>query len=360
VLDLEEEHRMTRLTDSVDFVIGVDTHKRTHSIAVLDRSGGIQFRSTDTTDPAGLDRLIVAARQHAPGRRLWAIEQTGSYGSTLTVTLGEEGEEVVEIDRPARPARKNGAKDDDLDAVRAAREALGREHLAHPRARGSREALRVLVATRRAAVLARVAAVCQLKSLVVSAPVELRESLRGLSTTELIRSCARLHRMARHDDERRGTVLALRSTARRIEFLTEEVEEIASELERLVRATHPELLELPGVGVLVAAQLLVSWSHPGRLRSEAAFAAMAGASPVPASSGEIIRHRLNRSGDRQLNRALHNIVLSRMRFDPSTRAYVVRRQGEGRSKREIQRCLKRSVARQLFRFLERQALPTQT
>jgi transposase len=341
-----------RFAEGFTFVIGVDTHKRTHAIAVVDDRGGLRMQATDTTDPAGIARLIDMAHAHAPGLRLWAIEQTGSYGASLAVALARRGELVVEIDRPSRPARKNGAKDDGLDAIRAAREALGREHLARPRARGAREALRVLVATRRAAMLARIAAICQLKALVVSAPDELRESLRGLPTRELIRTCARLHRMTGHDDERRGTVLALRATARRIEYLTLEQADLECELERLVRQLRPELLELVGVGVQVAAQILVSWSHPGRIRSEAAFAAMAGVAPVPASSGEITRHRLNRSGDRQLNRAIHNIVLTRMRVDPQTQAYVARRQAEGRSAREIRRCLKRAVARQLFRFLE--------
>lgn len=170
--------------------------------------------------------------------------------------------------------------------------------------------MRVLLVTRRAAVPARTAATCQLKALVVTAPPELRESLRGLTRTQLIRTCARLHRMQCHDAERRGAVLALRATARRIEFLTEEAAEFRDELAGLVQAACPDLVELPGVGVLSAAPVLVSWSHPGRIRSEAAFAAVAGAAPIPASSGQHVRHRLCRSGDRQLNRALHNIVLA--------------------------------------------------
>jgi transposase len=340
------------VADQFDFVIGVDTHKDTHSIAVLDAAGGLRGRDRVGTTPLQLQRLIDSIRSDAAGRRLWAIEQTGSYGSGLTVLLQAMGEAVVEIDRPARPARRNGAKDDDLDALRAAREALTRQHLTSPRARGAREAMRVLLSARRAAITARTAAICQLKALVVTASAELRESLRGLTTRDLVRTCARLHLMARHNDERRGTVLALRATARRIEFLTDEATELHVELERLVQRRCPQLLALPGVGVLTAAQVLTSWSHSGRVRNEAAFAALAGAAPIPASSGELVRHRLNRSGDRQLNRALHNIVLARMRYDDRTRDYVTRRRSEGRSTREIQRCLKRSIARQLFRFLE--------
>ena len=149
------------------------------------------------------------------------------------------------------------------------------------------------------------------------------------------------------------TVRALRSTAQRIQRLAIEAAELRAELERLVAAVAPWLLELPGVGPISAAQVLVSWSHVGRLRSDAAFAALAGANPIPASSGQITRHRLNRGGDRQLNRALYTIVLARLRDDPATRVYAARRRGDGKSVREIRRCLNRVVARQLFKLLER-------
>jgi transposase len=153
------------------------------------------------------------------------------------------------------------------------------------------------------------------------------------------------------------TVRAMRSTAQRIQRLAVEAAGLRAELERLVAAVAPWLLELPGVGPISAAQVLVSWSHAGRLRSEAAFAALAGANPIPASSGQVTRHRLNRSGDRQLNRALHTVVVARLRDDPATRAYAARRRTEGKSTREIRRCLKRAVARQLFKLLEHHDRP---
>jgi transposase len=153
------------------------------------------------------------------------------------------------------------------------------------------------------------------------------------------------------------TVRALRSTAQRIQLLAAEAAGLGVELERLVAAVAPWLLELPGVGPISAAQVLVSWSYAGRLRSEAAFAALAGANPIPASSRQVTRHRLNRSGDRQLNRALHTIVVARLRDDPETRAYATRRRAEGKSARDIRRCLKRAVARQLFKLLERYDRP---
>jgi len=259
---------------------------------------------------------------------------------------------VVEVGRPKRPLRRSGAKSDALDAVRAAREALAHDHPLAPRRRGDREALRVLLATRHSACAAKVSAINQLKALIVGAPEELRAELRSLGTKRQVTRCARLPDRPARSLEHRMTVRALRSTAQRIQLLAAEAAGLRAELERLVAMVAPWLLELPGVGPISAAQVLVSWSHAGRLRSEAAFAALAGANPIPASSGQVTRHRLNRSGDRQLNRALHTIVVARLRDDPATRAYAARRTSEGKSARDIRRCLKRAVARQLFKLLE--------
>jgi transposase len=211
---------------------------------------------------------------------------------------------MVEVARPKRPPRRSGAKSDALDAVRAARDALACDHPLGPRRRGDREALRVLLATRHSACRAKVGATNQLKALIVGAPEELRAELRGLATKRQIARCARLRDRPARSLEHRMTVRALRSTAHRIKLLTAEAAGLRAELERLVAAVAPWLLELPGIGPISAAQVLVSWSHAGRLRSDAAFAALAGANPIPASSGKVTRHRLNRSGDRQLNRVL--------------------------------------------------------
>jgi transposase len=221
-----------------------------------------------------------------------------------------------------------------------------------PRRRGDREALRVLLATRHSACVAKVGATNQLKALIVGAPEELRAELRGINSKRQVRRCASLRERPARSLEHRMTVRALRSTARRIQLLAAEAAGLQAELERLVAAVAPWLLELPGVGPISAAQVLVSWSHAGRLRSEAAFAALAGVNPLPACSGQVTRHRLNRSGDRQLNRALHTVVVARLRDDPQTRAYAARRRGEGKSARDVRRCLKRTVARQLFKLLE--------
>jgi transposase len=187
----------------------------------------------------------------------------------------------------------------------------------------------------------------------VGAPEELRAELRGRSTANQVQHCANLRARPTRSLEHRATARALRATAQRIQALAAEADQLQAELAALVAAVAPWLLEVPGVGPLSAAQVLVSWSHAGRLRSEAAFAALAGVNPIPASSGQVTRYRLNRGGDRQLNRALHTILLERLRTDPDTRAYLARRTAEGKSRRDAKRCLRRVIARQLFRLLER-------
>lgn len=342
---------MPMLAGRVDFVIGVDTHKQSHTAAAVDAVGGVHNVTSISTDTAGYRSLLAWARSVAPGRRVWAVEGTGSFGAGLATHLLEAEEWVCEIERPERPARKAGAKSDEIDAIRAAREALGRKHLAQPRRRGEREAIRVLKVTRRQAVRVQSQALSQLKALVVNAPDDLRTRLRGLSSAELISHCARLHRQCSRAPEWGATVIALRATARRAQMAEAEVDQLERELAELV-GSHPELIAELGVGTAVAAQLLASWSHPGRFRSEAAFANLAGAAPIPASSGQVIRHRLNRAGDRELNCMLRTVVITRLRHDPRTQAYRARRRAEGKSDREIERCLKRYIARHMFRVME--------
>jgi len=344
---------MGMLAEQADHVIGVDTHRDSHAAAaVAARTGAVDATTTIPADAFGYKRLLRFGRKHAPGRRVWAIESSGSFGSGLTSFLLAQGEWVVEVDRPKRPARRNGAKSDELDAVRAAHESLQREHLAQPRARGEREAIRVLLITRRGAIRARTKAINHLKALVVTAREELRHQLRNTPTDELVYRCSRLRTLPSHSTEHRATVLALRHTARRILALEAEANDLETEIENLVKRTVPQLLDELGIGPISAAQLYCSWSHRGRLRSDAAFAMLGGAAPIPASSGQTIRYRLNRAGDRDLNCALHTIVLTRLQHDPATRAYAARRTAEGKTPREIKRCLKRYVARNLFRLLE--------
>src|SRR3954451_24830632 len=202
------------LTDDTDHVVGVDTHRDHHTLAVVDRTGGAGQNVQIPTDAFGYRRMLAFGCEHAPGRRVWAIEGTGSFGAGLTTYLLEHGERVVEIDRPQRPARRNGAKTDELDAVRAAREALSREHLAQPRRRGDREAMRVLVTTRNSTMVARTKAIGQLKALVVGASEQLRQHFRGISTDAQLERCSRLRTIATHGVEHRATVRALRTCAR--------------------------------------------------------------------------------------------------------------------------------------------------
>ncbi len=346
---------MGMLADRVDHVIGVDTHRDSHSAAVCNPSGAVTGETTVAADAFGYKRLLRFAGEQARGRRVWAIEGTGSFGAGLTSFLLEQGEWVVEVDRPARPARRNGAKSDELDAARAACEALSRQHLAQPRRRGEREALRVLLAIREGAIVSRTKAIGQLKALIVNAPEQLRQHFRKLTTDEQLTRCARLRTNPTQSVEHRATIVALRSCARRALALEAEAADLESQLELLVRELAPTLLTEPGVGVISAAQLLNAWSHQGRFRSEAAFASLAGAAPIPASSGQVVRHRLNRGGDRQLNRTLHTIVLSRLAHHAETKHYAARRTAEGKTPREIKRCLKRHLARRLFRLLETNA-----
>jgi transposase len=340
------------LADHADHVLGVDTHRDSHSVAILVADTAIvQGQVTIAANERGYRRLLRYARDHAPDRRAWAIEGTGSYGAGLATFLHSRGEMVLEVDRPRRPSRRDRAKSDELDAIRAAREALTREHLARPRQRGEREALRVLLATRDSAVRSKRAAISLLKGLLVSAPGSLREGLRSLSTRDQLTRAVRLRISPTLNREQRATIIALRASARRVLALEDEAIELQREIEPIVKDIAPQLLAEMGVGPIVAAQIICAYSHNGRIRSEAAFAALAGTAPLPASSGQTVRHRLNRSGDRDLNRALHTIVLCRMRDDPRTRAYTARRQAEGRSTREIKRCLKRYTARHLYRLL---------
>jgi transposase len=343
------------LAEQTDYVIGVDTHRDRHSAAILASSGGLVDETSARADRRGYATLLSWAHEHAAGRRVWAVEGSGSYGAGLVAFLERRGERVVEI---GRRVRRNGpvrAKSDPLDAIEAAREALTQPRHAAPRASGEREALRVLVNTREGAVLARTAAINQLRALIVAAPEPLRASLRGLTSAELVTHCTRLRPGARETGTR-ASALALRSTARRISMLTIESRQLRREIAQLVETNMPELLAEPGVGPISAARILIAWSHRGRFRSEAAFAMLAGASPIPASSGQTIRHRLNRGGDRQLNRALHTIALSRRTTHRPTRQYIDRRLREGKTTRDINRCLKRYLARRLFRLLEASAM----
>jgi transposase len=341
------------LSEIVEVVIGVDTHVETHTAAVVHaRTGAVLEELTVPTTPRGYQDLVDLADAHS-ALRAWAIEGTGGHGAGLARHLAGGEELVVELDRPERAKRRHGAKSDPLDAVRAAREALARENLGTPRDSGDRQALSVLLAARRSAVDAAGVAQRQLFSLVIAAPEHLRATLRGRKLPEMVKVAARIRVHPGWDTESASTAATLRALARRTQALTAEANELERQILAIVRAWRPDLLNEFGVGPIVAATVLCAWSHPGRVRSEAAFAMLAGVAPIPANSGQVTtRYRLNRHGDRQLNSALHTIVLSRQRYHAPTKAYTQRRTSEGKSPRETRRCLKRYIARDLYRLLE--------
>ena len=258
---------------------------------------------------------------------------------------------VREIDSPRRPARRMGKKDDDIDAIRAAREALGRDVLAEPRCTGDRDAMATLLVARRSAVQMATDTERQLLALVSTCPEALAERLRGHKTYRIVTICSRWR--PKGHSAIIATAEAMRTMARRARSLRVEAKAHEAKIDELVRSWRPDLLSLMGVGPIIAATALTVWSHPGRVRSEAAFAMLSGAAPIPASSGLVTRHRLNRRGDRRLNSALHIVTIHRQRHDPRTQAYFERRRTEGKTDREIRRCLKRYVAREIYRVLER-------
>jgi len=346
------------LADQLDYVVGVDPHRDSHALAVVQVvSGAVLFEAAVSASSDGYANALKLVDQHAKGRRAFAVEGTGSFGAGLTRFLTANGERVLEVGR-LRRERRSGGKTDALDAIRAARSVLTQNRPATPRASGEREALRALMA-REGAVNAKRAGLCQLRDLLVTTPEPLRSELRPLTRARLLQRLAATRPERRHDPELRGALLALRSVARRVLQLTAEERELAREIETLTRKLAPQLLEQPGVGPLAAAQLLLSWSHRGRISSEAAFARLAGCAPIPASSGQTVRYRLDRSGDRRLNRALHMILVTRRRTHAPTIAYISRRTQEGKTKREATRCLKRYLARNLYRLLE-QGAPSAT
>lgn len=279
------------------------------------------------------------------------VEGTSSYGVGLTAALQGAGIAVVEVIRPDRSARRRQGKSDPLDAYAAARIALAGNGVAVPKNEHT-AALRALLTARRGAMKARTAAINQIKSLLVTAPAELRERYRCHSRTALIRALSRCRPHTQADPTAVAVLSACKAIAQRVEFLEAQNRELTAELDELVTTLNPGLRAAYGVGPDTAAQLLITaGGNPQRLGSEASFAALCGAAPVPASSGKTQRHRLSRGGDRAANAALHRIALVRMSADKRTREYVARQLANGRSKVEILRLLKRALAREAFRLL---------
>lgn len=343
----------TSMTDQpLDVTAGVDTHGHTHHAAVIDPLGRhLADAEFDATGP-GYQQLLAWLSSHGAVTAI-GVEGTGAYGAELARHLTRQGLSVVEVDRPDRKTRRLKGKSDPIDAYAAATAVASGRATGTPKTRdGIVEAIRCLRVARRSAVKARTQAINQTRQLVITAPEQVRAPLRGLLTRELPTTCARLRPSPDLADPAQAVKFALRRLGKRVIALEEEIAELDAELKDLTRRAAPDLLELKGVGPDVAGQLLATCGdNPDRLGSEAAFAHLCGVAPIPASSGRRDRHRLNRGGDRAANHALHTIVLSRMRWEERTRAYVERRTGQGLSKKDIMRCLKRHVAREVYKVL---------
>ena len=342
---------MSIVAERVDVVIGVDTHKHTHVAALVLPNGGIHTTLTMPADPDGYTTAFNAAVALGE-RRMWSIEGCGSWGRGLTRFLVDHGEEVNEIERPKRPKRRMGAKNDTIDAIRAAREALILERINQPRDTGRRDAIAAAHLARQSAIHAATDSERQLCALANTAPEALAHKLRGHTTRHIVTTCSRWRVDHHHDPYTASIATTMRTIARRVQTLRAEANELERTITTHVKAWRPDLLDVFGVGPIVAATLLIAWSHPGRIHSPAAFAKLAGSAPIEASSGLTDRHRLSRYGDRQLNQAISTVTLTRIKLDPRTKTYIERRRAQGKHYRDIRRCLKNYIARELFTILE--------
>ena len=341
---------MTNL--SVMTVAGVDTHKDTHYAAVItvtgQRLGAAQFPATG----AGYRALHEFITCHGPLLRA-GVEGTNSYGAGLTRHLLGAGVEITEVIRPKRQVRRMRGKSDEIDAYAAATTALAAtDTVTAKTSDGLVEALRVTHAARRSALKAHTEVIVQIKSLLVTAPDHIRDEYRDLSTPKLVSRLAASPARTGDDLVAARTRAALKRLAERYQRLDEEITAYDTDLAELVDTLNPALAQVKGISAVTAAQLLITaGDNPERITSEAAFAMLCGAAPIPASSGKTTRHRLNRGGDRAANSALHRIALVRLATDPDTRAYAEKRIAEGKSKKDILRCLKRAIARETYRLI---------
>ncbi len=341
---------------AVQVIIGVDTHKDQHVAVAIDGRGVRLDEKHVSVATCGYEELerwsCDLGHVHAFG-----VEGTGSYGAGLSRFLTRRGYTVVEVNRPDRSVRYRKGKSDPTDAEMAARAVIAGVADATPKSgEGEVEMIRMLKSTKDSAIKARTQAGNQMKALVVTAPAELREALDGLTASDLVERCRNL-RPGRLYSPTAAAKYTLRSLARRYRQLSREIQDLKTELERLIRMTAPALIKAFGIGTDTAAALLVAaGSNPGRLHSEAAFASLCGVNPIPASSGKTNRHRLNRGGDRQANAALYRIVIVRLRHDLRTQEYMGRRTAEGMTKRDVIRCLKRYVAREVYSIIQKPVL----
>lgn len=336
---------------SRQIIIGVDTHKYAHVAVALDHLGARIAAQHVAANREGYAHLEAWAASLAGNGRVvaYGVEGTGSYGVGLASFLRRTGHRVIEVNRSDRRSRRSNVKSDTLDAEAAARAVLGGQARAVPKsADGTAEMIRQIKIARDTARKAKTSAIVTLKSVIVTAPAELREQISGLSDKALIDRCAGL-RPGAVSSPTASTKHALRTLAKRFQILEAEIREHDTIRDDLIRSHAPTLREAIGIGADTAAEMLIVFGdNPERIHSEAAFSKLCGASPVPASSGMTNRHRLSRAGHREANAALYRAVIVRMRFHQPTIDYVARRTSEGLSKRDIIRCPKRYLAREIY------------
>jgi transposase len=334
---------------------GVDTHKDLHVAAIVDEQDRALGTRCFATTRQGYRQMLVWMRSFGEVQRI-GIESTGSYGAGLLRFVQEAGIEVLEVTAPDKHDRRRRGKNDDLDAQNAAHAAFAGKRTVTPRSRdGMVESLRVLKACRKTAVAARRIALQMIQNTIVCAPDGLRDVLRTLTRMQLVRTLAAWRPdLTTYRDVESAYRISLKSLARRYLELHDEIADLDKMIDAIVEELAPDLVARNSIGHTSAAQLLLTaGDNPKRLRSEASFAALCGVSPVPASSGKTIRHRLNRGGDRAANSALHIIAIVRLRTDPKTKAYVAKRIAEGHSKLDAIRALKRYIAREVFTLITR-------
>jgi transposase len=334
---------------------GVDTHKDLHVAAVVDDLDRVLDTQSFATTRQGYRMMLAWMRSFGELRRV-GIESTGSYGAGLLRYMQSADVEVLEVTTPDRHDRRKRGKSDDLDAANAAHAAFAGQRTVTPKSRnGMVESLRVLKACRKSAVNARRIALQMIQNTIIAAPDRLRDQLRSMTRMQLIRTLAAWRPdLTAYRDLEAAYRISLKSLARRYLELHDEIADFDVMIAAIVQELAPELIARNSIGHNSAAQLLLTaGDNPERLKSEASFAALCGVSPVPASSGKTVRHRLNRGGDRAANSALHIIAIGRLRTDERTKTYVARRVAEGRSKLEAIRALKRYIAREVFSIIMR-------
>ena len=330
-------------------IAGIDTHADTHHVAVISETGRHLGDKEFLAVGSGYRQIVEFITGFGPVSSI-GVEGTGSYGAELARVLSREHFRVLEVMRPNRQERRLRGKSDPLDAYQAAEAALAGSRVATPKARdGAVESLRVLRAERNSAMRARVAVMAQIKSILVSAPEAIRAKYRGLSRVAMMSALEKSRPIGDPAEPQNATSIVLKRLAVRYRHLNTEVALIDTELDAILTIHAPTLRDIQGVGTDVASQLLVTvGDNSERVTSEAKFAALVGVAPIPAASGKTTRHRLSRGGDRQANKAIHRVVLVRMMSDSRTKTYVARRRQEGKTTKEIMRCLKRYVAREIY------------